>query len=143
MAHVVRLSKTWPFGHFLLQLKQYLSTSDPCIWRRAFLVVRFSYLPCGESLPMESRQADIEKLLRDFWEERAISLEGEPCSIEELGAPLDSITSLEAIMEIDKLLNRKLPVDQIIRKGGYSDVDDFVSSVCSKVLEVISETDNG
>ena len=52
---------------------------------------------------MSELQAKIEQLLRDFWQQRAIAISDSPDSTEELGAPLDSITSMEAIMDIDEL----------------------------------------
>lgn len=88
---------------------------------------------------MKDMRAEIESLLRKFWEERAIAIDEAPTSVDELGAPLDSITSMEAIMDIDDLLQQKLPVERIIRKGGYNSEEDFVSDVTAKVLEVLGE----
>jgi hypothetical protein len=88
---------------------------------------------------MDELKSEIEQRLRDFWQARAIAVSEAPTSTDELGAPLDSITSLEAIMDIDELLNRKLPIYRIIRKGGYESEDDFVSDVTAKVLEVLAE----
>lgn len=92
---------------------------------------------------MSELQAKIEQLLRDFWQQRAIAISDSPDSTEELGAPLDSITSMEAIMDIDELLDRKLPVEQIIRKGGYEDEDTFVSEVTAKVLAIVETPSHG
>lgn len=91
---------------------------------------------------MDDMRAQIESLLRKFWTERAIAINEDPTSIDELGAPLDSLASLEAIMEIDDLVQRKLPIDRIIRKGGYENENDFVSDVTTKVLDVLEEIGN-
>lgn len=92
---------------------------------------------------MSQLKTKIEQLLRDFWQQRAIAIGDSPESTEELGAPLDSITSMEAIMDIDELLDRKLPVEQIIRKGGYENEDTFVSEVTAKVLAIVETPSNG
>lgn len=88
---------------------------------------------------MDSMKSQIEQLLRDFWRDRAIALGDLLGSTEDLGAPLDSMTTIEAIMEIDTLLDRKLPVEKIIRQGGYESEEDFVSEVTTRVLQVVAE----
>ena len=88
---------------------------------------------------MDEMRAQIERLLRDFWHDRAIAVGEVPGSTEDLGAPLDSMTSMEAVMEIDALLGRTLPVERIIRQGGYESEEDFVSEVTKRVLEVVAE----
>lgn len=88
---------------------------------------------------MDEMRPQIEQRLRDFWRERSIAVTDSPTSTDELGAPLDSITSMEVIMEIDALVNRELPVERVIRQGGYVSEEDFVSEVTSRVLEVIAE----
>lgn len=88
---------------------------------------------------MDSMKSQIEQLLRDFWRDRAIALGELPGSTEDLGAPLDSMTTIEAIMEIDTLLDCKLPVEKIIRQGGYESEEDFVSEVTTRVLQVVAE----
>lgn len=92
---------------------------------------------------MTELQTKIEQLLRDFWQQRAIAISDSPDTTEELGAPLDSITSMEAIMDIDELLGCNLPIERIIRKGGYEDEDTFVSEVTAKVLEIVEAPSHG
>lgn len=80
-------------------------------------------------------QTDIETLLSTFWDKRAADIIDDPLSIDELGAPLDSISAVEAFKGIDKLVGCKLPVDLIIRHGGYSTKEQFVTEITSKVLK--------
>lgn len=82
-------------------------------------------------------KAEIEALLNAFWDKRAADIVDDPLSLDELGAPLDSISAVEAFASIDKLVNRKLPVELIIRHGGYTSKEQFVTDVTSKVLKHI------
>lgn len=88
---------------------------------------------------MEHLKVQIEKRLAEFWEERAIEMGGEPQDIGELGAPMDSLTSMEALIEIDLLVGREIPVEVVIQKGGYLTREEFVENVTSKVLKFLTE----
>lgn len=92
---------------------------------------------------MEYLRKQIEKRLAEFWDERAIEMGEEPQDIGELGAPMDSLTSMEALMEIDTLVGRKIPVDVTIKKGGYQTREEFVEHVTSNVLAFLAENPDG
>lgn len=81
----------------------------------------------------------IEILLRNFWDKRAQDIIDDPLSTDELGAPLDSISAVDAFIGIDKLVQRKLPVELIIRHGGYHSKDQFVTDITDKVLRHLNE----
>lgn len=81
----------------------------------------------------------IEQLLGAFWDKRAQDIVDDPLSTDELGAPLDSISAVEAFLGIDKLVQRKLPVELIIRHGGYDSKDQFVSDITAKVLQHLKD----
>ncbi|ALN65952.1 hypothetical protein GLA29479_5127 [Lysobacter antibioticus] len=42
------------------------------------------------------------------------------------------------MLEIDKLLNRKIPADIVIRKGGYESRDQFVEDLTAEVLKYVA-----
>lgn len=88
---------------------------------------------------MTDKKAAIEKLLSDFWDRMAIEMGAPPEATSDLEAPLDSLTSMEALLEIDELLSRKIPVDAVIQKGGYQSREEFVGQVSQRVQEYISE----
>jgi hypothetical protein len=88
---------------------------------------------------MEHLKEQIEKRLAEFWDERAIEMGAGPQDISELGAPMDSLTSMEALMEIDQLVGREVPVDVAIKKGGYQTREEFVEHVTSNVLKFLAE----
>ncbi|MGY3170767.1 acyl carrier protein [Pseudomonas sp. TE12234] len=84
-------------------------------------------------------KTQIETLLNAFWDRRAQDIIDDPLSTDQLGAPLDSISAVDAFVGIDKLVQRKLPVELIIRHGGYSSKEQFVTDVTDKVLRHLKE----
>lgn len=84
-------------------------------------------------------KTQIEQLLGAFWDKRAQDIVDDPLSTDELGAPLDSISAVEAFVGIDKLVQRKLPVELIIRHGGYDSKDQFVTDITAKVLRHLKD----
>ncbi|MEE4156192.1 hypothetical protein V2I75_02750 [Pseudomonas viridiflava] len=84
-------------------------------------------------------KTQIETLLAAFWDKRAQDIIDDPLSTDELGAPLDSISAVDAFVGIDKLVQRKLPVELIIRHGGYDSKEQFVTDITEKVLRHLKE----
>ncbi len=84
-------------------------------------------------------KTQIETLLAAFWDKRAQDIIDDPLSTDELGAPLDSISAVDAFVGIDKLVQRKLPVELIIRHGGYDSKEQFVTDITDKVLRHLKE----
>ncbi|MHB2250792.1 hypothetical protein D3C80_1185080 [compost metagenome] len=84
-------------------------------------------------------KTQIETLLNAFWDKRAQDIIDDPLSTDQLGAPLDSISAVDAFVGIDKLVQRKLPVELIIRHGGYNSKEQFVTDVTDKVLRHLKE----
>ena len=72
-------------------------------------------------------------------DKRAQDIIDDTLSTDELGAPLDSISAVEAFVGIDKLVQRKLPVELIIRHGGYDSKDQFISDITAKVLRHLKD----
>lgn len=88
---------------------------------------------------MEHLKAQIEKRLAEFWDERAIEMWEDPQDVSELGAPIDSLTSMEVLIEIDQLVGLEIPVEVVIKKGGYQTRGEFVEHVASNVLKFLAE----
>lgn len=88
---------------------------------------------------MDEQKKAIEEILGQFWDQRAIEMGEAPQSTEELGAPLDSLTSMEALVEIDRLLKRKIPVEAVIQKGGYQSREQFMEEISTNVLKYVTE----
>lgn len=88
---------------------------------------------------MLAPKKQIEDLLGKFWDEREIAITSDPTSIDELGAPLDSLTACEAMIEIDALLETKVPVDVVICNGGYESREQFIQQVTDGVLKYLGK----
>ncbi|HHF0816958.1 TPA: hypothetical protein ACPIDV_006037 [Pseudomonas aeruginosa] len=85
-------------------------------------------------------KAQIEKHLSQFWDKRALAIANDPLSVDELGAPLDSIVALDALKEIGKMFKVKIPVDTVIRNGGYDSKEQFVELVTKEILKLLKKT---
>ncbi|MBC9252810.1 hypothetical protein A9179_21305 [Pseudomonas alcaligenes] len=88
---------------------------------------------------MPTLKQQIEDVLGNFWDEREISITSDPATVDELGAPLDSLTACEAMIEIDALVQRKVPVDVVIRNGGYESKEQFIQQITEGVLKYLGE----
>lgn len=86
-------------------------------------------------------QSKIEDLLGAFWDEREIVIASDPMSIDDMGAPMDSLTACEAMIDIDVLVGRKIPVEVVIRNGGYESRDQFIQQVTEGVLTYLTKED--
>ncbi|MFB9886172.1 hypothetical protein [Balneatrix alpica] len=90
---------------------------------------------------MPTLQEQIEQTLGDFWDEREISVSRDPTSINDLGASMDSLTACEAMIAIDELVGRTVPVDVVIKNGGYESRDQFIQEVTEGVLTYLKNED--
>ncbi len=90
---------------------------------------------------MSPLQNQIEVLLGTFWDDREIAIASDPTSIDDLGAPLDSLTACEAMIDIDALIGKKIPVEVVIRNGGYDSRDQFIQQVTEGVLTYLTENE--
>jgi hypothetical protein len=88
---------------------------------------------------MNNQKQAIETILGKFWDKVAIDIGNAPEGTGELGAPLDSLTSMEALIEVDQLLKRKVPVEVVIQKGGYQTREEFVAEITAKVMKFDAE----
>jgi hypothetical protein len=68
-------------------------------------------------------KTQIETLLSSFWDKRAQDIIDDPLST----------------VGIDKLVQRKLPVELIIRHGGYNSKVQFITEITDKVLRHLKE----
>lgn len=90
---------------------------------------------------METLQHKLETMLGAFWDEREIVAAHMPCSVDDLGTPLDSLTACEAMIEIDDLVGKTVPVEAVIRNGGYESRDQFVQQVTEGVLTYLEKNE--
>lgn len=90
---------------------------------------------------MNDRKAEIEAVLGQFWEEMAIELGESPQDTSGLlGAPLDSLTAVEVLLQVETLLGgRSIPAEVVIRNGGYESKEQFVELLTGQILDYIAE----
>lgn len=84
-------------------------------------------------------KSEIEKHLGQFWDKRALEIVEDPLSVDQLGAPLESIMAVDALVEVGKMLQIKIPVEVVIRNGGYENKEQFVNLVTSGILKHVKE----
>ncbi len=92
---------------------------------------------------MGANQEQLHDVLKAFWDQNVLAVpaeEGDP--EEEIGVDqplvqLDSITACDVLIDIEKLVNKHLPVEKIVRKGGYSSREQFVEEVSKAVEEFV------
>ncbi|AZE39151.1 hypothetical protein C4K06_6163 [Pseudomonas chlororaphis subsp. aureofaciens] len=82
---------------------------------------------------------EIEKHLGQFWDKRALEIVDDPLSVDELGAPMESVMAIDALLEIGKMLKVKIPVDVVIRNGGYESKEQFVNLVTAGILKHLKD----
>jgi hypothetical protein len=77
----------------------------------------------------------IEAALAQFWEDNAIADQtGSADDTLDYLAPLDSMSAVEVLIELDQIVGQELRAGAIIRKGGYDSKEQFVSDVTKQVL---------
>lgn len=83
---------------------------------------------------MNDIESRLREALENFWEER--SLPGsfdEATSVEELVAPIESMTAVEVLVTLDEIVGENLPIS-VIQAGGYASKEEFVDKLSKKVM---------
>lgn len=91
---------------------------------------------------MSSKQAQLSDALSVFWDQNVLEIVEDvgDSSIDSLLVALDSITVCEVLIDLEAIVGAKLPVEKIVKKGGYSSKEDFVEGVTKAVAEFMSES---
>lgn len=88
-----------------------------------------------------SDKAKLQHLLSTFWDSNVLEVPpdvGDPdeaIPVDEPLIALDSITAVDVLIDIEALVGKKLPIEKIVRKGGYSSKEQFVEDVVAAVDE--------
>lgn len=88
------------------------------------------------------KKAALEQLLRKFWDENVLDNSELPLGVENLYAPLDSVTAIDVLSQIKDLFkhvlgNKKIPAEDVIQNGGYRSKKEFVKKVVDAVAKHI------
>lgn len=82
-----------------------------------------------------SIESQLRAALGQFWDERAIATGPDGATtVDELVAPVESMTAVDVLVALDKISGLKLP-NSLIRKGGYSTRQQFVADLTGKVMQ--------
>jgi len=83
---------------------------------------------------MVTLETQIKAALEQFWDEHAlVPAEGGACTVDELLEPIESMTAVEVLATLDKLVGEQLP-NTVIQAGGYKTKDEFVTELSAQVL---------
>jgi acyl carrier protein len=88
---------------------------------------------------MNNKQTQLHEVLSDFWAKNVLDVpadQGDPAEVIAIDEPLvklDSITAVDVLIDIEKAVGKKLPVEKIVRKGGYSSKEQFIEEVTKAV----------
>lgn len=88
---------------------------------------------------MATLKEQLETALAKFWDERAIPVVDDPCSVDDYVAPMDSMSAVEVLIEIDVIVGREVTADAVIRKGGYDSREQFISDLTRRVLAEVAK----
>lgn len=89
---------------------------------------------------MTELEKNIRTALEHFWDERALpnSFDG-ATSVEELVAPVESMTAVDVLVTLDAIVGESLPMS-VIQAGGYSTKEEFVEKLSAKILSRLART---
>jgi hypothetical protein len=83
---------------------------------------------------MNQIEERIKAALVQFWDERAILVEpGTEGTVDELLEPIESMTAVEVLSILDKIVGQSLP-NTLIQAGGYKTRNEFVSKLSARVM---------
>lgn len=84
---------------------------------------------------MAELETKIRAQLEAFWDERALPVGiGGASIVDALVAPVESMTAVEVLMELDGIVGTKIP-SSVIQAGGYMSREEFVEKLSAKVLK--------
>ena len=81
----------------------------------------------------------IKEHLRGFWFEQSILVNVDSTSIDELVSAMDSKTAVEALIEVEDIVDMELPVGEVVRQGGYNSHDEFVEELTRSIIKYVEE----
>ena len=86
---------------------------------------------------MSELNTSIRDALGKFWDDRALPIgPGGAEIVDELVAPVESLTAVEVLVELDSIVGKRIP-NSVIQAGGYNSKEEFVEVLSAKVAEFI------
>lgn len=79
----------------------------------------------------------IEASLRAFWDARSIGVDATSQSIDDFIDPIDSLTAVDALIDIERIVGMEIPEARVIRRGGYDSRGQFVKHLTDRVVKYV------
>jgi acyl carrier protein len=76
----------------------------------------------------------IEKAISEFWEEIILEELALPEDAEKYIDTLDSVTAVDVLVRLEKIVEINLEPFKVIRRGGYESREQFMADLTAKVL---------
>lgn len=93
----------------------------------------------GAHMDVDQLKSAIETCLRQFWDSHSLAVDGVSESVDGLIDPLDSLTAVDALIELEKIVGMELPEGRVIRRGGYDSKGQFIEDLTRRVLKYVVE----
>lgn len=89
-------------------------------------------------MDIDQLKSAIETCLRQFWDTHSLAVDGTSESVGGLIDPLDSLTAVDALIELEKIVDIELPEGRVIRRGGYDSKGQFIEDLTKRVLRYVA-----
>lgn len=89
---------------------------------------------------MNDMKTAIEEALAKFWDERALAADGPAEAVDAFVDQMDSLTAVDALIELEGITHTEIDEGAVIRKGGYESRGQFVGDLTARVLKFVAET---
>lgn len=92
---------------------------------------------------MSAIRDQLHDILSAFWDQNVLEVPAEEGNADEEIAvdqpliQLDSITAVDVLIDIEKVVGKQLAIEKIVRKGGYSSKEQFIKDVTKAVDEFV------
>ena len=87
----------------------------------------------------EEKIRRIKAHLNDFWDEQAVMLDADSTSIDDLVAAMDSKTAVDALIEVEEIVDMELPIGDVVRQGGYKSREEFIEELTRSVVKYVED----
>lgn len=85
----------------------------------------------------DKMKVEIEESLQQFWDDRAINVDMDSESIDDFIDEIDSLTAVDALIDIERITGMEIPEGSVIRRGGYDTKKQFIEHLTASVLKYV------
>lgn len=85
----------------------------------------------------EELRTAVRQSLEEFWDARALPAAEGSGSLDDLVDPLDSLTAVDALLDIEEIVDLTIPEGEVIRRGGYDTRGQFIDHLSQRVVRYV------